>query len=102
MVLSVLFRTARTAPQRSIKGKRHENGLPKLVMNLNVKLGLASSLDKLGLLASFRRFYASKGGLVLTFHRVLKTADAASCYEPHLITSDSVFERLLMLLRSEF
>lgn len=71
-------------------------------MNLNFKLGLASSLDKLGLLASIRHFYAAKGGLVLTFHRVLKTADAANCYEPHLMMSDTVFERLLALLSGEF
>jgi peptidoglycan/xylan/chitin deacetylase (PgdA/CDA1 family) len=71
-------------------------------MNLNVKLGLASSLDKIGLLASFRRFYAAKGGLVLTFHRVLKAADAARCYEPHMMMSEGVFEHLLALLSSEF
>jgi peptidoglycan/xylan/chitin deacetylase (PgdA/CDA1 family) len=71
-------------------------------MNLKLKLGLASGLDKLGLLTAFRRMQSTKYGIVLTFHRVLRDADLASCYDPHLAISESVFEQLLLLLRREF
>lgn len=71
-------------------------------MNLKLKMGLASGLDKLGLLSAARRIQSAKYGIVLTFHRVLRDADLADCYDPHLAISESVFEQLLLLLRREF
>jgi peptidoglycan/xylan/chitin deacetylase (PgdA/CDA1 family) len=71
-------------------------------MNLRLKIGLASGLDRLGLLRAFRRIQSARYGIVLTFHRVLRDADLADCYDPHLAISESVFEQLLHLLRREF
>jgi peptidoglycan/xylan/chitin deacetylase (PgdA/CDA1 family) len=71
-------------------------------MQLNLKLGIAESLDKLGLLAALKRYRASRSGLVLAFHRVLENSDFDLCYEPYIAMSASVFEDLLKLLCREF
>jgi peptidoglycan/xylan/chitin deacetylase (PgdA/CDA1 family) len=71
-------------------------------MYLNLKLGIAASLDRLGLLSALRRYRATRSGLVLTFHRVLTNSDLEKCYEPYIAMSDTVFEDLLKLLCSEF
>jgi peptidoglycan/xylan/chitin deacetylase (PgdA/CDA1 family) len=71
-------------------------------MHLNLKLGIAASLDRLGLLAALKRYRASRSGLVLAFHRVLRSSDFDQCYEPYIAMSASVFEDFLKLLCSEF
>ena len=71
-------------------------------MNLLLKTGLASGLDKLGLLAALRHLRSSKKGIVLTFHRVLRDCDKYLSYDPYLVMSESVFEQLLVLLQKEF
>ena len=71
-------------------------------MNAWYKTLLASTLDKLGLLAALRHVRAADQGIVLTFHRVLKDAETNQCYDSHLVMSESVFEELLLLLRTEF
>lgn len=71
-------------------------------MNLKLKVGLASGLDRLGLLTAFRRIQSAKYGIVLAFHRVLPDAEMGDCYDPHVAISASVFEQLLRLLRQEF
>jgi peptidoglycan/xylan/chitin deacetylase (PgdA/CDA1 family) len=71
-------------------------------MNTWFKTILASTLDRIGLLAALRSMRASSHGIVLTFHRVLKDAETSRCYDSHLVMSESVFEGLLGLLRTEF
>jgi peptidoglycan/xylan/chitin deacetylase (PgdA/CDA1 family) len=71
-------------------------------MNLWTKTVIASALDRTGLLAAFRRARSSSHGIVLAFHRVLRDRDIDLCYDSHLATSQSVFEELMILLRSEF
>lgn len=71
-------------------------------MQLKTKLGVASWLDRLGLLSALKHYRASKSGLILTFHRVLPKSDLDKCYEPYIAMSDTVFEDLLKLLCDEF
>ncbi len=71
-------------------------------MNIWLKTTLAASLDGIGLLAALRYLRSESHGIVLTIHRVLKDEDVGSCYEPHLVTTESVFEDLLCLLHNEF
>jgi peptidoglycan/xylan/chitin deacetylase (PgdA/CDA1 family) len=71
-------------------------------MNVPLKICLASSLDRLGLLFALRHLRSHKRGIILTFHRVLREADISTCYDPHLVMSESIFEDLLRLMRHEF
>jgi peptidoglycan/xylan/chitin deacetylase (PgdA/CDA1 family) len=71
-------------------------------MHLQLKLGVANLLDKLGILNALQRLRSTQGGLVLALHRVLPEAEMDSCYEPHVAMSEPVFRALLTLLRREY
>lgn len=71
-------------------------------MHLKLKLGLASALDKAGLITALRKYRSSRSGIILTFHRVLRKDDINACYERQIAMTDSVFEGLLSLLHREF
>ncbi len=70
-------------------------------MHLQLKLGVASVLDQLGILGLLRRS-RTLGGVVLTFHRVLEDEELARCYEPHIALRATSFAELLLLLEHEF
>lgn len=70
-------------------------------MLLPLKTGIASALDRTGLVAALQSLRARRGGLVLGFHRVLGKADLAQCYDREVAMADTVFEELLALLTRE-
>ncbi len=71
-------------------------------MNLSIKIAVASALDKAGIISLVRKFRSTRGGLVLTLHRVLPAEEARSSFEPSVTLTDTVFEQLLILLHQEF
>jgi peptidoglycan/xylan/chitin deacetylase (PgdA/CDA1 family) len=71
-------------------------------MHLQLKLGIANLLDRLGILNALQRLRSTQGGLVLALHRVLPEAEMESCYEPHVAMSEPVFHALLTLLQREY
>ena len=71
-------------------------------MHLKLKLGLASALDRAGLVTALRKYRSNRNGIILNFHRVLRKADIDSCYERQIAMTDTVFEDLLLLLHREF
>ncbi len=71
-------------------------------MNLRLKLGLASALDRAGLVTALKRYRSSHSGIVLAFHRVLRKQDIPACYERQIAMTDTVFSEMLELLLREF
>jgi peptidoglycan/xylan/chitin deacetylase (PgdA/CDA1 family) len=71
-------------------------------MNLNIKIAVASLLDKTGIVAAVRNYRSARSGIVLGLHRVLPETDLQDSFEPEIAISDAVFEQLLILLRKEF
>lgn len=71
-------------------------------MNLNIKIAVAFALDKSGIISLIRSYRSTRKGLVLALHRVLPEDDARWSFEPSITITDTVFERLLVLLQQEF
>jgi peptidoglycan/xylan/chitin deacetylase (PgdA/CDA1 family) len=71
-------------------------------MNLRVKIAVASVLDKSGIISLVRNYRSTRGGLILSLHRVLPAIEAKESFEPRITITDTVFEQLLILLRREF
>jgi peptidoglycan/xylan/chitin deacetylase (PgdA/CDA1 family) len=71
-------------------------------MNLNVKIAVASALDRAGIISLVRNYRSSRAGLVLALHRVLPAEEARQSFQPSITLTDTVFEQLLNLLRQEF
>lgn len=71
-------------------------------MNLNVKIAVASVLDKTGIISMARSFRSARGGLILSLHRVLPSMEAEESLEPVITTTDRVFEQFLNLVQEEF
>jgi peptidoglycan/xylan/chitin deacetylase (PgdA/CDA1 family) len=71
-------------------------------MNLNLKIAVASVLDKSGVITAVRNYRSTRRGIVLALHRVLPAEQAEESYEPTLTLTDTVFEELLLLLQREF
>lgn len=71
-------------------------------MLLPLKTGIASALDRTGLVATLRSLRARRGGLILGFHRVLHATDLALCYDSEVAITDTVFADLLALLDREY
>ncbi len=71
-------------------------------MNLSVKIAVASVLDKTGIISLVKSYRSTRGGLVLSLHRVLSAAEAEACFEPRITITDGVFEQFLDLLQEEF
>jgi peptidoglycan/xylan/chitin deacetylase (PgdA/CDA1 family) len=71
-------------------------------MNLSVKIAVASVLDKTGIISLVQNYRSTRGGLILSLHRVLPAAEAAASFEPEITITDTVFEQFLMLLHREF
>ena len=71
-------------------------------MRMNLKQLIATGLDRSGLLLFLRRYHASRAGIILTLHRVVRGGEQADPSDPRLVLHDSIFEELLLLLRQEF
>lgn len=71
-------------------------------MNLNLKIAIASILDKTGIIAAVRNYRSARSGIVLNLHRVLPAQDVEGSFEPAITITDTVFEQLLILLHREF
>ena len=71
-------------------------------MNLSVKIAVASVLDKTGIISLVRNYRSTRGGLILSLHRVLPAAEAKESFEPRITITDTVFEQFLILLDHEF
>lgn len=71
-------------------------------MNLNLKIAVASVLDKSGVITAVRNYRSTRSGIVLALHRVLPAAEAEKSFEPTITLTDTVFEELLILLQGEF
>ena len=71
-------------------------------MNLNVKIAVASVLDKSGVISAVKKYRSTRSGIILTLHRVLPAGEAERSFEPAITLTDAVFEQLLILLHREF
>lgn len=71
-------------------------------MNLNLKIAVASVLDKSGVITAVRNYRSTRSGIVLALRRVLSADEAEASFEPTMTLTDTVFEELLMLLQGEF
>lgn len=71
-------------------------------MNLNLKIAVASVLDKSGVISAVKSYRSTRGGIILTLHRVLPAEAAEESFEPRITLTDTVFEELLNLLHREF
>lgn len=71
-------------------------------MNLNLKIAVASALDKSGIISAIQSYRSTRSGIILTLHRVLPASEAAESFEPEITLTDTVFEQFLILLRREF
>jgi peptidoglycan/xylan/chitin deacetylase (PgdA/CDA1 family) len=71
-------------------------------MNLNLKMAVASMLDKSGVISAVRNYRSTRSGIILTLHRVLPAKEAEESFEPKITLTDTVFEELLNLLHREF
>lgn len=72
------------------------------IMNLSVKIAVASVLDRAGIISLIKAYRSTRSGLVLAFHRVLPSQEARLSSQPEITLTDTVFEQLLILLRQEF
>jgi peptidoglycan/xylan/chitin deacetylase (PgdA/CDA1 family) len=73
-----------------------------LLMNLNLKIAVASALDKSGVISVVRKYRSTRRGIILSLHRVLPAREAEHSFEPKFTLTDSIFEELLILLQGEF
>lgn len=73
-----------------------------LLMNLNLKIAVASVLDKTGIISAIRNYRSGRSGIVLALHRVLPAIEAEQSFEPEITMTCDVFEQLLILLHREF
>jgi peptidoglycan/xylan/chitin deacetylase (PgdA/CDA1 family) len=71
-------------------------------MNLNLKIAVASVLDKSGVISAVKKYRSTRSGIILTLHRVLPAEEAEESFEPKITLTDTVFEDLLVLLHREF
>lgn len=76
--------------------------LLNLSMNLNLKIAVASVLDKTGIISAIRSYRSGRSGIVLALHRVLPAIEAEESFEPEITMTSDVFEQLLILLHREF
>lgn len=71
-------------------------------MNLNLKIAVASVLDKSGVISAVRHYRSTRSGIILALHRVLPANEAEASFEPKITLTDTVYEQLLVLLQREF
>lgn len=71
-------------------------------MNLSLKIAIASSLDRIGILSAARNYNSSRSGIVLSLHRVLPPGEVKTSFEPAIAMTNSIFEELLLLLHREY
>jgi peptidoglycan/xylan/chitin deacetylase (PgdA/CDA1 family) len=70
-------------------------------MKSKIKL-LARFFDRNRITLAFRNYRSSRSGIVLALHRVLPEGEAEDFVEPNFTLTSTMFERLLIFLRSEF
>jgi peptidoglycan/xylan/chitin deacetylase (PgdA/CDA1 family) len=70
-------------------------------MKPNLKL-LTRFFDKNRITLAFRKYRSPSSGVVLALHRVLPEGEAEDFIQPKSALTNTVFERLLIFLRSEF
>lgn len=71
-------------------------------MNLNLKIAVASILDKTGIISAVRNYRSGRSGIVLALHRALPAKEVEGSFEPTITITDTVLEQLLLLLCREF
>jgi peptidoglycan/xylan/chitin deacetylase (PgdA/CDA1 family) len=70
-------------------------------MSLERLHALATGLDRLFLLL-LKRLRASRTGIVLTFHRVVRSGQGSQPFDSRLAIREWVFQELMLMLRKEF
>jgi peptidoglycan/xylan/chitin deacetylase (PgdA/CDA1 family) len=71
-------------------------------MNLNLKMAVASALDRTGIISAVRKYRSTRTGIILTLHRVLPAEESEQSFDPRITITDTVFEELLKLLHREY